>query len=221
MTARDIVRRALLRIGVLARGEVMSAEDLADGLLSINQILAGWALERLMVYQVTTVSIPLVSGTTDYTIAAPAAIREQGRLVDGSGRFANVMLIRDLSGKPDDHNQANPFPFYGATNNHLSYRSDPTGWSFTVPDVTGWSSLEIDTLNLPTAINEATEFNLPNGYERALILALAKELAPEYEMTFSAELMDQYTQVIRQIKRANSAPILSTPDPTLMAMSRC
>lgn len=218
MTARDIVRRALLRIGVLARNETMGAEDLADGLLSINQILAGWALERLMVYQVNTVSIPLVSGTTNYTIAAPAAIREQGRLVDGSGGFVNVMLIRDLSGKPDNYGQSHPFPFYGADVS-LTYRVDPTGWVVSAPDAVGWSSLEIDTLNLPAATNEATEFNLPNGYERALILALAKELAPEYEMTFGSELMDQYTQAIRQIKRANSAPILSTPDPTLMAMS--
>ncbi len=46
-TARDIVKGALKSIGVTAGDEEPSAEDMADGLTSLNDMIASWAMKGI------------------------------------------------------------------------------------------------------------------------------------------------------------------------------
>lgn len=66
-TARDLIRRAMLLAGVLGQGENPSASEANDGLRTLNEMVESWAAERLMVYAVTNVTLPLVPSQQVYT----------------------------------------------------------------------------------------------------------------------------------------------------------
>jgi hypothetical protein len=218
MKASEIVRAALRRLGVYASGEQLTAAEQQDGLMALNQILDGWALQRLMVYRVDVVTVPLVSGQSVYTIPAPAAIRQEVRLYRGDD-YSNVLLVRDLAGKPDQYGE-NLFGLGFDHPEHIAYSVGTDVYTFTLSDSTFATSMQVDTLNLPENLTANTDLNLPKGYDRALITALAIEVAPEYGQQVTDALMMQYRNAMAIVQRANRAPILARPDATLMAMSR-
>lgn len=217
MKASEIIRAALRRLGVYASGEQLTAAEQQDGLMALNQILDGWALQRLMVYRVDVVTVPLVSGQTVYTIPAPAAIRQEVRLYQGDD-YANVRLVRDLAGKPDIYSD----DAFGFGLDHPSYVAYSVGtdvYTFTLHDITSATSMQVDTLNLPENLTANDELNLPKGYDRALITSLALELAPEFGQQITDALMMQHRSAMAIVQRANRTPIIMQPDSTLMAMS--
>ena len=73
-TAYDVVRGALRLIGVVTPIEPPSAEEAADGLSAMNQMLASWAASRYTSASVPQTSFTLTSGAASYTIGAGGAI---------------------------------------------------------------------------------------------------------------------------------------------------
>lgn len=217
MKASEIIRAALRRLGVYASGEQLTAAEQQDGLMALNQILDGWALQRLMVYRVDVVTVSLVSGQSVYTIPAPAAIRQEVRLYQ-DGSYANVRLVRDLAGKPDTYSD-DAFGFGLDHPSYVAYSVSTDSYAFTVPQSISATSMQVDALNLPENLTANDELNLPKGYDRALITALAVEIAPEYGQMPSDALMMQYRNAMAVLQRANRVPIIMQPDSTLMAMS--
>ncbi|MBD0222369.1 hypothetical protein IAG11_21275, partial [Acinetobacter baumannii] len=52
MNVSKIVTGAMKRAGILAASEKPSAQDLADGIDALNDLLAQWATDNLLVYKV-------------------------------------------------------------------------------------------------------------------------------------------------------------------------
>ena len=73
-TAYDVVRGALRLIGVVTPIEPPSAEESADGLSAMNQMLASWAASRYTSASVPQTSFALTSGVASYTIGSGGAI---------------------------------------------------------------------------------------------------------------------------------------------------
>ena len=71
-TAQDIITRALRSLQVVAQGETPDADQLSDGLVSLNDLLSAWGNERLMVYQTVQETITLVGGQSAYDIGVGA-----------------------------------------------------------------------------------------------------------------------------------------------------
>ena len=57
---------------VVAQGETPDADQLNDGLVSLNDLLSAWGNERLMVYQTVQETITLVGGQSAYDIGVGA-----------------------------------------------------------------------------------------------------------------------------------------------------
>lgn len=67
-TPLNIISRAMKDIGALAAGEVPTADEAQDGLDMLNDMLAQWSNENMMVFYRTEIVFPCVQNQTQYTI---------------------------------------------------------------------------------------------------------------------------------------------------------
>jgi len=67
-TVRQIVQKAYQKISVYASGETISADDMNDGLLSFQDMIAEWSGDAMLIPFETHESFPLVIGQSVYTI---------------------------------------------------------------------------------------------------------------------------------------------------------
>jgi hypothetical protein len=64
----DIVSRALKDIGALEAGETPTPDAALDAFEMLNDIIDQWSNENMMVFNVTEIICPVISGQTQYTI---------------------------------------------------------------------------------------------------------------------------------------------------------
>ena len=72
--AIDIITRAMKDIGVLAAGEVPTAEEAKDALDMLNDLLAQWSNENMMVFYRSEIIFPCVQDQTQYTIGPNGSV---------------------------------------------------------------------------------------------------------------------------------------------------
>ena len=92
----DIISRALKDIGALEAGEVPTPEAAQDGLEMLNDLIDQWSNEGMMVYNVTEIVFPVISGQTQYTIGPdPSTANYIGAAITGtiSGKILTVTGI--------------------------------------------------------------------------------------------------------------------------------
>jgi hypothetical protein len=81
----DIISRALKDIGALEAGEVPTPDAAQDALEMLNDLIDQWSNEGMMVYNVTEIVFPVISGQTQYTIGPdPSTANYIGASITGS-----------------------------------------------------------------------------------------------------------------------------------------
>jgi len=84
-TPIEIISRALKDIGALEAGELPTPEAAQDALDMLNDIIDQWSNEGMMIYNVTEIVFPLISGQTQYTIGPdPSTANYIGASITGS-----------------------------------------------------------------------------------------------------------------------------------------
>ena len=73
-TCLDLINGALRSIGGLASGETPTAEQTDDAFNMLNDMLAMWSNERMLLHYETEVVFPLVTSTYQYTIGPSGTI---------------------------------------------------------------------------------------------------------------------------------------------------
>jgi hypothetical protein len=89
----DIISRALKDIGALEAGEVPTPDAAQDGLEMLNDLIDQWSNEGMMIYNVTEIVFPVISGQTQYTIGPdPSTANYIGAAITGtiSGKILTV-----------------------------------------------------------------------------------------------------------------------------------
>lgn len=181
-TARDIIKKALQKIGSLVKSESPSADEATDGLSSLNALLDSWSNDSLSIYARTWETFNLVGGTASYTIGSSG--------VFNTTRPTNIVSAYVTLGTTnypltifDDEAWATiSVPTLQNIPQFLNYdNSYPLGIIrlFNVPS----SAMPIFLLTekpLTSFATLDTALSMPPGTERALIYNLAVELAPEY-----------------------------------------
>jgi hypothetical protein len=183
-TALDIITRAMRLIGQLPAGEDPSAEESADGLVVLNELLASFSNEEGLVYQIQTETFTWPGGSASRTIgssgnfntARPVRIDESS-FIRTSSQDYRLRVLTDHEYNAIVEKSATgtlPYAIYGD-------RAFPLMnlYLLTVPTanvelhLASWKALtEFAALT--------TEVSLPPGYNRMLRTNLACELAPEY-----------------------------------------
>lgn len=223
-TALDLISASMKLINALAAGETLRAEDSADALDRLNDLLEAWRLERLLVYNVSRLTFPLVAGTQLYTIGT-------------GGTFNTDRPVWIDSAKLEfNHGTVNQFELpltmftdqqWAEVSMKAMASSFPTGvWfnqSYPLAELRFWpipSQADLYVaLMLPqiiiSPVSLTTVMALPPGYQKALRYNLAVELAPEFGVPLDPMVYKLAKDTKAAIANQNDSPVELRLDPAL------
>jgi hypothetical protein len=227
VTARSLLVGVFRLLGITAQGEDPSSAELIEGFDRLNEMVDGWATQRLTMQTVTRTQYALVSGQASYTIG-PAALTP-----DWTGarpEFVDSVALLLASSTPDTE-----IPLAALT--EAAYQglamkdmenSLPTAWYYEATMPTGTFTLwpVPDTADnsiivyAPAALSQfaalTTEYVLAPGYTDAIRYNLAVRLAPEYGRQLSPDVALLAADTLGNIKRLNVAMVDLSCDPALL-----
>lgn len=203
-TAREIIVKAMQKVGILFKTEQPSADEINDGLSSLNAMLSSWSNDSLNCVARVIENFPLVGGTADYTIgtgqtfntARPVFIVESHVRVSTidypltiipDAVYQGDIPYKDQQGIPQFLNYNNGYP-YGTLRLYPVPSTDYTIYIL--------SEKELSQFTLNDTVS------LPPGWEMALIYNLALILAPEYGQQADAVTVQMAVDSKRAIQRA-------------------
>ena len=217
-SAGDIINGSLRLLGVLAEGEVPSAETSQDALRAMNQMIDSWNTERLSVYS-----------TQDQVFTWPAG--QLSRTMGPTGDFIGnrPVLLDDATYFKDPGTGVsygikfiNQQQYDGiAVKTVTSTYPQVIFVNMTFPDIDmyiypkptralEWHFISVEELSQPATL--ATVLYFPPGYLRAFRYNLACELAPEFGVEPSSQVRRLAMSSKRNIKRINNPEdIMSVP----------
>lgn len=224
-TALTIIEAALRNIGAIAIEETVSAGEAQDALNLLNNMIATWNTENLMIYSVSPEVFPVVANQASYTMgpggnfntARPVLI-ENAYMRDSAGNDYQISIVNyevysaiiskyTSSALPTVMYDNQDFPLKTLT--FWPIASDAS-YSFVL-----WTWKAITSLPILT-----TPIILPPGYQSALEYNLSVWLSPRYGKVISPDLRDLAVSTKAQIKKINYEVKKLTFDPTLTKRGR-
>lgn len=227
-SARDLITKAMREIGVLGARQQPSPEDLKEGLDTLNAWVTDLDTQRASIFMVKREVFSLTAGTASYTIGPggtwntirPLYIDAVGLILD---RTAALPVEIPLGAPASDQEwQRVVAKTLSTTYPSVVYYDrgfEGTGlarvWVHPIPSV----SVSDVVLYLPRPMQEfadlSTLYAFPPGYERAIEVNLALELAPMFEKEPPQMLLEKARRAMESIKRANRRPRILRVDPAL------
>lgn len=199
MTALDIIQSALRLDGILASGETPQADEAADALQVLNDMLDQWNAERLMVFTIGRQVFNIISGQQTYTMGSggdfnvprPAKI-ESVSIINLQNPQQPMELPIELLNEAGW--QAIPVKVVTSTIAQAVY--DDGGFplrnlSYWPVPSTGAQTAIYTWTALDEFANLTTSHTFPPGYAKALRYNLALDLAPEYGKEVSSVVAAQ------------------------------
>jgi hypothetical protein len=218
-TVADLIRVAFRRIGVLAAEETPSAAEQSDAFDILNDMLASWAGEKLLLFATQRSTYPLTPTLQPQTIGVGGTfntsrpVRIERASIVSAGSETPLCILSDaewqnLQGKTSAGRPVSlwvdaTYPLMGL-------------WLNPIPNVA--DTLVLYTWQQLNSFVTATDsFDLPPGYRRAIRDNLAIELAPEFGVTVSAELANSADAAKTNLKRLNMQKSYLRSDAALLS----
>lgn len=212
-TANDLITRAFRRGRILGKDQVPVADEAADALSELNDLLDLWWNDTLAVFHILQESFALVAGQPSRTIGAGAnfATTRPVKIMDGcfvrrNGVDTPVTVIRDrtlydaLSLKSVQG--LVEYVFYDAT--------VPTGTLYFYPTPDQADTIFLNSLSrLQTIAALVTPILLPPGYNSLVVNGLAIALCPDNGMEAPASVVRAFALAKRTLALVNyQIPVL-------------
>ncbi len=186
----DCASDALTSIGQLGVGQSASPEQLNQALRVANRMIAKWSLQKLMLYVVDTIQVVLSGTQQNYTLGPtgstasirPTFIEAAQVTIPGTAMELSMNLLNKTEwGAINDRGamtSSNGVPSdlwteYSIPN--LGLHVWPIPQTSVVMTLAAW-------LPLQQFASVFDPLNFPPGYEEAIVVNLAFELAPYYDM---------------------------------------
>ncbi len=207
VAAGELIRGAARLVNVIGTSEVLTADELVDGLASLNDLLEIWSTQNLAVYGSANVAFNTVAAQAAYTIGPTGQWVTDRPVRINDDPYCTVSGIDypiDLIGQADyDLISLKTQP--GQIIERMLYVNDnPNGrvtlWP--VPSAIVPVTLNIDRV-LAQVPNVATLMVFPPGYLLAMRYALGILMAPDYGRVVSEEVKRIAQSSFASIKRAN------------------
>ena len=217
-SALDLIKLALKKARVLGTGDILSDEDAQDSLDTLNLMLDSWSLDRLFVYVETLQQVTL-TGALQYTVGAGGDFNfaRPNELISAYAQINGVSYPMEIlqSGQQYDNIRlkglTQPWPacvWYEKTYPLGTLHFYPLGASTCY-------------LRFTTALQQFATLNtavaLPSGYKKAIVDALAVELAQANNTEISPLVVQSATNAISRLKRLNSQPATRGIEASVMA----
>lgn len=208
-TVAEIIRRAFTTLGVLAAEEAPSAAEQSDGLDTLNDMLDAWAGERLILFATLRSTHTLTPALAPHTIGTGGTFNTTRPVrIDGASISTAAGSETPLSLLSDGEWQATQGKT--ATGTPAALWVEPSYPLMKLHFVPVPSSADTVVLytwqQLGRFTSAATDFDFPPGYARAIRYNLARELAPEYGVSLSAEAAGIADESKATLKRLNAQP---------------
>lgn len=217
-TAGDQINRALRLLGILAEGEVPSAETAQDALVALNQMLDSWSTERLAVYATQDQVFTWPAGEIKRTLGPTGNfVGNRPILLDDSSYFRDPSTNVSFGFKLINQAQydgiavktvVSTYPQVMFINNAY-----PDVEMFVYPKPTRdleWHFISVQELTQPALLDTTLAF--PPGYMRAFTYNLAMEIAPEFGVEPSPQVQRIAMTSKRNLKRINNPDdVMSLP----------
>jgi hypothetical protein len=209
-TAGDIINGSLRLIGVLAEGETPSAPTAQDALTALNEMLDSWGTERLAVYATQTQVVTWPAGQQTRTFgptgnivgARPVRVDDATYYRDPASNISYALTLINQA----QYNlialktAASTFPQMLWVN--MTY-PDIEMYIYPVPTQNlSFHLVSVQPLSQPALLN--TDLAFPPGYLRAFRYNLATELAPEFGVNPSNQVIRIAMTSKRNLKRINN-----------------
>ena len=209
-TAGEQINGALRLLGVLAEGETPSAETSQDALSAMNQMIDSWNTERLSVYATQDQVLTWPTNQRVRTLGPTGdLVGNRPVLVDDSTFFRDPLTNVSYGIKLINQQQYNGIAVKTVTSTYPQVMFV----NMTYPDIelyvypVPFRELEfhfISVEEITQPANLATTLAFPPGYLRAFRYNLACEMAPEFGVEPSPQVLRIAMSSKRNIKRINN-----------------
>jgi len=232
VTVTDLISDSLREIGVLAGGQPLAAEDSQFAVVRLNQLFDNYNAMKEASYVERFDTFTFISSQQDYTLG-PAASSPDFALVNARPDAiltANVILntvtpsvrqpinIRDYQwwASVSVRSVTSTFP------TDLYYEPDwPLGILHFWPNPTATYGLELVTSNTFAQVVIGDTLNMPSGYQAAVMLTLAEDLAPAFGRPVNALTSTKAREARARIFSVNEfVPRLRTQDAGMPSNTR-
>lgn len=208
-TVRDLITDALLDINAIAVGETASAEDAAFCFRRLNNMIATWNNESLMIYNVVPQLFPVVAGQVTYTMGiggdfnVPRPVKIEDAYISDANNNDYAMAIVD-------------FERYSQIVSKNVQSSIPlcvwVDGSYPLKNLTFWPVPSDGSYRFKlwvwVAVSEFTTIDdvisLPPGYYRALQTNLSMEISPAFTKPVTPDLGRMAVESKAWLKRTNT-----------------
>jgi hypothetical protein len=217
-TAGDIINGSLRLLGVLAEGEVPSAETSQDALRAMNQMIDSWNTERLSVFSTQDQVFTWPAGQLSRTLGPTGDfVGNRPVLLDDSTYFKDPGTGVSYGIKMINQQQYDGIAVKTVTSTYPQV----IFINMTFPDIDmyiypkptralEWHFISVEELTQPASL--ATILYFPPGYLRAFRYNLACEMAPEFGVEPSSQVRRLAMAAKRNLKRINNPEdIMSVP----------
>lgn len=210
MNINDLIKGAMMDIGVVASGETPSADDYNDVLRKLNSMLGRWGSKSLLIPASVSESFSLVASTAQYTMGSAgtassvravsilsAFIRDSGNI----DHHVDIISERQFNEIPNKALTGRPYLLFydpGATTGYINF--------YYTPDSTETAYIESVKPLTEIALSGVTgTFNLPREYEEAVQLNLAIRIGPMFGKPASPKLEADALEAYDDILALNAA----------------
>jgi hypothetical protein len=222
ITALELIKNSMRKLGVIATGETPTAAESTDALAALNDVIESYNIEGLTLWDRVAQSFTLVPGTASYAIGPSGAlVTTPLRPVEIKGVYGsfNGVDCRAAEWTYDQYLAASVkatselFPQRYAYINHY-----PNGRLFLWPTPAQAITLNIDYFEQIAALTSlATVMAFPPGYIRALQWELAGELAADYGVSINETQAVGIRSSKAMLKKSNRRPSVSRMDRSLLS----
>lgn len=206
-TSGVLVRSSLRLLGVIAVGETPTADEMNDGVSSVNDLLEILSISNLAVYGGANEVFATVAGQATYTIGPGGnwnTIRPVRIAGDAICTFNGVDFPVEQIGQGDYNDIGLKTQQQPIVEKLLYVNDNPLGLITLWPVPSGIVNITMSTDRVLTSVADAfTAMVYPPGYLLTMRYMLAILMAPDYGVTVAPEIMSVATSSLAALKRAN------------------
>lgn len=209
-TVGEQINGALRLLGVLAEGETPSAETSQDALMAFQQMVDSWNTERLSIFSTQDQVFNWPSGVLSRTLGPTGDfVGNRPILLDDATYFRDPQTNVSYGIKFINQQQYDGIAVKTVTSTYPQVifvnNAFPDIEMFVYPKPLReleWHFISVEELTQPATL--ATTLSFPPGYLRAFRYNLACELAPEFGVEPSTQVMRIAMYSKRNLKRINN-----------------
>lgn len=215
-TANDLITRAFRRGRVIGKDQVPAADEAADALSELNDLLDTWWIDKVMVFHILVEQFAFVAGQQSYTMGTGGNFNttRPAKVVPGS-RYTLSGVDRQLA-LLTERKQWDEIPYKALQAPPQVLFVDegyPLATLYFYPAPDQAYAVYINSLaRLQNIASLVTAIALPPGFNSLIVNGLAIALCPEYGLEAPPSVVRQFNRTYRLLSLMNyEMPVLSMP----------